>query len=84
VGSIFRKRWCVLSTCLYPPQLRERIEQRSGDFGIARPGGVAVLNIQLSCIGHLMSHGMPSLHAYPFGFRHPQPRSPSADKRPTL
>ncbi len=28
------------------PQLRERTEQRCGDFGIARLGGVAALNFQ--------------------------------------
>ena len=46
MGSIFRRRWCVMSTCLYLSQLRELSEQRSGDFGIARLGGVAVLDIQ--------------------------------------
>jgi hypothetical protein len=47
-GSIFRGRWCVVSTFICLPQLRERSEQRSGDFGIARLGGVAALtgNIQ--------------------------------------
>jgi hypothetical protein len=46
VGSIFRGRWCVTSTCLCLLQLRERIEQQSGDFNIARLGGVAAINIQ--------------------------------------
>lgn len=46
MGSIFRGRWCVASLCFRLPQLRERNEQRSGDFGIARLGGVAALNIQ--------------------------------------
>ena len=43
--SIFRGRWCVMSTCCLP-QLRERSEQRSGDFGVARLGGATALNIQ--------------------------------------
>jgi hypothetical protein len=47
VGSTFRGRWCVMSTCLCLPQLRERPEQQSDDFGmITRLGGVATLNIQ--------------------------------------
>ena len=28
VGSIFRGRWCIMSTCLYLSQLRELSEQR--------------------------------------------------------
>jgi hypothetical protein len=36
VESIFCGRWCVMSTCLCLPQLREQVQQRSGDFGIAR------------------------------------------------
>jgi hypothetical protein len=46
VGSIFRRRWCVMSTCLRLPQLRERTKQRSGNFGVARLGSVGVLNIE--------------------------------------
>jgi hypothetical protein len=46
VGSIFRGRWCIMSTCLCLPQLRERLEQQFGDLGIHRLGGVATLNIQ--------------------------------------
>jgi hypothetical protein len=44
VGSVFSGRWCVMSSCLCLPQFRERTEQLSSDFGIARPGDVAVLN----------------------------------------
>jgi hypothetical protein len=38
VGYIFRRRWCVLSTCLCLPQLREWSKQQPGNFDIARPG----------------------------------------------
>ena len=46
MGSIFRGHWCVMSSCFCLPQLRERLKQRSGDFGITRLGGIATLNIQ--------------------------------------
>jgi hypothetical protein len=45
VGSIFYERWCVMSTCPCLPQLKERGEQRSGDFGIACLGGVATVTL---------------------------------------
>jgi hypothetical protein len=35
-----------MSTYLCPPQLREQVEQQSGDFGIARLGGVPAFSFQ--------------------------------------
>jgi hypothetical protein len=65
-----------MSTCLCLPQLRERPEQRSGDFGIARLGGVAALNIQ-----HLVyrpsdvTWDVITSHLF-FDLRHPAAPSP--------
>jgi hypothetical protein len=75
VGSIFRGRWCVVSTCLCLLQLRERSKQRSGNFGIAclRVSLGTIFNV--SCIGYLISHGAPSLHTS--SFRHPAAAAPT-------
>jgi hypothetical protein len=64
VGSIFCGRWCVMSTCLCLPQLRERTGQWSGEFGISRLRGVAALIFNVSCVGNLMLPGTPSLHTF--------------------
>jgi hypothetical protein len=53
-----------MSTCLCLPQLREQVEQRSGDFGIARLGGrrcVQFLTSHVSAMGR--RHFTPSLRS---------------------
>lgn len=35
-GSVLRRRWCVMPTCLRLPQFREQTEQRSSDFSPTR------------------------------------------------
>jgi hypothetical protein len=77
VGSIFRGHWCVMSTCLSLPRLRERFEQRSGDFGIGCLGASLRSIFNVSCIGHLISHGTPSLHTSSSFSVTPQRRRPS-------
>ena len=60
MGSIFRRRWCFMSTCHCLPQLK--FEQRSSTLLLAC--GASLFSIfNVSCIGHLMSHGTPPLHA---------------------
>lgn len=44
MGPVFHGRWGAMRTCLCLPELSERSEQLSGDFGIARLEGVAALN----------------------------------------
>jgi hypothetical protein len=85
VGSIFRGRYCVCPPCLCLPRLRERSEQRSGDFGIARLGGVAALNIQrLVYRPSDVAWDAPPLHTLSSFSVTPQRRRPSAYKRPVL
>ena len=69
--SIFYGRWCVISTCLCLPQVRERTGQWSGDFGTSRLRGVAGLNIQRIVYRMRRHHFTPSL-------RSPSPRSTPA------
>jgi hypothetical protein len=70
VESIFCRRWCVMYTCLCLPQLREQVEQRCGDFGIAR--------LEHRCVQFLASH------VSDLGRRHftPSLRSPSRHTHP--
>ena len=44
--SVFRRRWCVMSTFLCLPQFRKRTGQRSSDSSTSRLGGIATLNVQ--------------------------------------
>ena len=60
MGSIFRRRWCVMSACHCLPQLK--FEQRSVDF-VARLEASLFSILNVSCICHLMSHGTPPHHA---------------------
>jgi hypothetical protein len=59
-------------------------EQWPGNFDITCLGGVAALNIQHLCTGHLISHGTPSLHIFSSFTVIPQRHRPSAYKRPAL
>jgi hypothetical protein len=73
VGPIFRGRWCVMSTLPLSTRLREWSEQRSGDFGIARLGGVAAINIQ-----RLVYRPSDVVRDANFLLRSPSPRSAAA------
>jgi len=82
-GSIFRGCWCVMSTYLCLPQLRERFRNRCS-AGTTRLGSVAALNIQrlvhrsFDVAWDVITHALSSFSVTP------QRRRPSSYKRPTM